>query len=83
MGDGTCACFEGWTGAYCNITESRKCAVNIDCGLGLVCDAGKCLCAGNFGGETCGETCGCGKFGGEECSAPTCDIDATCSGNGR
>ena len=77
-----CVCFEGWGGARCNFRDPLECAANADCGAGQVCDAGVCLCSGNFGGEEC-ETCGCGKFGGDTCGAPACDIDTTCSGNGR
>ena len=84
--DGTCMCFDGWNGANCNVTAPAECAADLDCGAGRVCDrsSGMCVCAGSTtGGQEC-EACTCGKFGSEACgAAPTCDVDKTCSGNGR
>ena len=80
--DGTCACFDGYFGPFCNITAPRECNANADCGPGRMCDrgTGMCMCAG----DSC-ETCGCGEYPGDKdkCSAATCDVDATCNTNGR
>ena len=82
--DGKCACFQGWTGAHCNVSATaNECSADADCGAGRMCDGATrmCYCAGGYGGEEC-KSCGCGATGGDTCAA-TCDVDATCSSNGR
>ncbi len=82
--DGKCACFQGWTGAHCNVSATaNECSADADCGAGRMCDGATrmCYCAGGYGGEEC-KSCGCGATGGDTCAA-TCDVDATCNSNGR
>ena len=69
MQNGRCACFAGFTGEHCDIeASSMECHTDADCAAGHVCDGGTGMC---FVAEG---TCG---------AVHACDMDTTCTGNGR
>ncbi len=62
-------CFSGFTGEHCDIeASSMECHTDADCAAGHVCDGGAGMC---FVAEG---TCG---------AVHACDMDTTCTGNGR
>jgi hypothetical protein len=69
---GACLCFAGFTGEHCDIeaslASSKECHTDADCAPGHVCDGGTGMCFVTEG------TCG---------AVQACDMDTTCSGNGR